>query len=160
MVSFCDKRAGFSTILNVQGQIQTATDNSNNCHYMSSHITEPEKQLEVRKSVITQVNMESSGGTSWHNQNRRKFAKESCLSHRSNLLWQDYRPALSNNGWWMGCKEILIKGGVGKKHAHTNPHPVPLYQSTVIPLDVLTFSLWKLNQMSCRTETALQSSQS
>lgn len=33
---------------------------------MSSHITEPEKQLEVRKSVITQVevNMESSGGTS------------------------------------------------------------------------------------------------
>lgn len=61
MVSFCDKRVGFSTILNVQGQIQTATDNSNNCHYMSSHITEPEKQLEVRKSVITQVevNMEA-----------------------------------------------------------------------------------------------------
>lgn len=91
VVSFCNKRVGFSTILNVQGQIQTATDNSNNCHYMSSHITEPEKQLEVRKSVITQVevNMESSGGTSWHNQNRRKFAKESCLSQRSNLLWRD-----------------------------------------------------------------------
>lgn len=52
----------------------------------------------------------------------KKIAKESCLTHRSNLLWRDYRPTLSNNGWWIGCIEILIKGGRGGTHTHTQNH--------------------------------------